>query len=77
VLGVSLGWQAATQIGAFAAIGIVLAWRSPNIIEAVAKLTNVVLKHRVEMKRIPEKVKKKKENLAKKVENRTKGKKKP
>jgi len=29
------------------------------------------------MKRIPEKVKKKKENLAKKVENRTKGKKKP
>lgn len=75
MLGVSIGWQAATQLGVLATVAIVLAWRMPNIIEACAKFTKVVLKHRVEMKRIPAKAKAKKANLAKKVESRTKGKK--
>jgi hypothetical protein len=75
VLGVSLGWQAATELGVFAAVAIVLAWRLPNIIEASGKFTKVILKHQIDKKRIPEKAKSKKANLAKKIADRTKGKK--
>lgn len=72
MLGASLGWQAVTEIGLFAAVAIILAWRSPNIIEACGKFAKVILKHRVDMKRIPEKVKGKQANLAKKIETKKK-----
>jgi hypothetical protein len=77
VLGLTFGWKAAAEIGVTGAVLVILAWQSPKIIDSCSRFTKVILKHQREKHRIPKKVKDKKTNLAKKIEARTKGKKKP
>lgn len=74
MLGLLSGWGAAAELGVGALVLIALAWQSPKIIDSCGRFTKIILKHRVEMKRIPEKVKGKKANLARKIESKTKGK---
>lgn len=74
MLATVLGWSTAAEVGVGATVAVILAWRSPQLVDSFGRILKIILTYHLARKKVPERAKSKQANLRKKIEGKRAGK---